>query len=165
MKIMEPGFEQFDRRNNSQEETNPAPRSSVTRRAKVIVVTDEGMGSRLLYGEVEETFINENKGIDVETRVQIPTLDCGHNWEKGMRLYRCWNGHLICEEHVHQCPSGRIVCEVPGCGKLFYGVWYSTFSKYLLNNTIGCRGLGKAKGHEVSIKKQNLLDYRNGRNY
>ena len=165
MKIMEPGFEEPNDRDDRDVETRLTPRNSVTRRVKMIVVTDEGMVSRILYGEVEETFINENKGVDIETRVEVGMLDCGHSWDKATPLYRCWNGHLVCERHAHQCPSGRIVCEVPGCGKLFYGVWYSTFSKYLLNNTIGCRGLGKVQGHEVRVKKQNLLDYKNGRNY
>ena len=165
MIIREPGFEEPDFRNERCHKTNAEPSKSVTRRAKAIIVTDEAVGKRILYGEFEETFVNENKGINIETVAEIRMLDCGHTWSKGMRLYRCWNGHLVCEKHAHQCPSGRIVCEVPGCGKLFYGTWYSTFSKYLLNNTIGCRGLGKAQGHEVKIKKQNLLDYENGRNY
>lgn len=165
MRIMEPGFEEPNDRNRRPQESNLTPRNSVTRRVKMVVVTDEEAGSRLLYGETEETFINENKGVDVVTTVEIGMLDCGHVWDKVTPLYRCWNNHLVCEKHAHRCPSGRVVCEVPGCGKLFYDTWYSTFSKYLLDSTIGCRGLGKVRGREVRIRKQNLLDYKNGRNY
>ena len=155
MRIMEPGFEEPDYRNEKYEQTNSVPQSPVTRRAKVIIVTDEPAYKRFLYGEFEETYINENKGINIETRAEIRMLDCGHVWNKKTPLYRCWNSHLVCERHAHRCPSGRIVCEVPGCGKLYYGRWYSSFSKYLLDKTIGCRGLGRAKytGHEVALKE------------
>jgi len=156
---MEPGFEEFNNRNENPEQSKSQPLRPVTRRANVVIITDEVMGQRLLYGEFEDTYMNENKGIDVVTRAEKVMLDCGHEWKKEMHLHRCWRGHLVCEEHAHRCPSGRVVCEAPGCGKLYFGVWYSSFWKYVLDKTIGCRGLGRSKkyqGHEVSVKEMQL---------
>jgi len=157
---MEPGFEEFNDRNENPEQSKSQHPRPITRRANVVIITDEVMGQRLLYGEFEDTYMNENKGIDIVTRAEKVMLDCGHEWQKGMILYRCWRGHLIDEKHAHQCPSGRIVCEKPGCGKLYFGVWYSSFWKFILDKTIGCcRGLGRSKknqGNEVSAKELQL---------
>lgn len=156
MKITEPGFEEPNGRNENSKQPEMLPVKPITRRAKVIVVTDD-IGKRLLYGEFEETFMNENKGIDIETRAEKGMLDCGHEWKKDMHLHRCWRGHLVCQDHAHRCPSGRVVCEHPKCGKSYFGKWYSSFWQFLFDKTIGCRGLGKVKnkGREISVKKNN----------
>jgi len=155
MIIREAGFEQPNDKNGDSGQHEQQPLKPVTRTAKVIVAVDENIGKRLLYGEFKEAYVNENRGIDIEMRVEKPKLDCGHEWEEGLRVYICWRGHVVCQFHAHRCPSGRVVCEVPGCGKLYYGNWYSTFSKYLLDKTIGCRGLGRARntGHEISVRR------------
>ena len=158
MRIIEPCFEKPDDRNEKPERFE-LQRKRVSRVAIMAVVAGEGAESRLLYGKFEDTYVNENGGTDIETTSEIGMLDCGHTWQEGMVLYRCWRGHLVDEKHAHRCPSGRVVCEVPGCGKVYGGKWYSSFSKRLLDKTIGCRVFGRPRkrGNEISIRTVRYL--------
>jgi len=78
----------------------------------------------LLHGERKVIYEEKTNKITRETRLVHYKLDCGHEAERETQTKVCDRNHIHCQlcfGNIHTCPHGRKFCEVPGCGKGYFG--------------------------------------------
>ena len=111
------------------------PRAKGTQVVKVLAAFSDTYGDFPLMVSIQTTYLTP-QGPQVIEETKFRMLDCGHLWQPGVKVVRCSNGHVIDERCAHMIASGRIVCEVEGCGKRIFGRWYSSTGSFLVRKML-----------------------------